>query len=218
MRRISAIALVLVFCSTAAFADALRSDKHLIRIDVQPGAGDSRQYEVEVFDAESRTSVAQMNVTTNGNTPADDETTIGGTRYGVRIVPYGQSYLIEFTADGAEMSDRMRGGFSVATAQSRPQPARALRAGREIAEPAVLRRAEPLYTEDAKAAGASGTVIVEVRIDKSGFVQDATVVKPMGYGLSESAVDAAKQFQFAPSMQDRKGVEVLHEITFEFKL
>jgi TonB family protein len=54
-------------------------------------------------------------------------------------------------------------------------------------------------------------------IDKSGFVQEATVVKPMGYGLSESAVDAAKQWQFAPSTQGSGPVEVLYEVTIEFK-
>jgi TonB family protein len=48
-------------------------------------------------------------------------------------------------------------------------------------------------------------------------VRDVTVVKSMGDGLSEAAVDAVKQWQFAASLQDRLPVEVVQEITIDFK-
>ena len=216
MRRISAIAIVLAFFSTAALADSLRSDKHFVKIDVQP-TGNSRQYDVQVFDAESRTGIAQLKVVTKADTPAESETSAGGTRYKVRIEPHGAAYLIAFTADdGAEGIDTMRGGFTT-VAKSKPVPARAVRAGREINVPAVLRRVTALYTEEAKAAGAVGSVVVEVLIDKSGFVREATVVQPMGHGLSESAVDAVKQWQFAPAMHEGVPVEVSYDVTIDFK-
>lgn len=213
MRRILTLAVLLF--SFHAFADALRSDKHLIKIETQSLAQDSRQYNVQVFDAESRKHVAHLKVSANGDVPAEGETTADGTRYKVRIEPHGAAYLIEFLADdGTEVIDAMRGGF--VPGKAKPAPSRA-HTGREIQEPKVLRRIEPVYTEDAKAAGAAGTVVLEVVIDRSGFVQDATVVKPMGYGLSESAVDAVKQWQFEPSLQERAPVEVVHEVTIEFK-
>jgi TonB family protein len=216
MPRISAIALGLVLLSTAALADSLRSDKHFVKIDVQP-SGNSRHYDVQVLDAESRTGIAQLKVATKGDTPADSETTAGGTRYKVRIEPHGAAYMIAFTADdGTEVIDTMRGGFTTA-AKSKPVPARAVRAGREINVPAVLRRVAPVYTEEAKAAGAVGAVVVELLIDKSGFVREATVVQPMGHGLSESAVDAVKQWQFAPAMHEGVPVEVSYEVTIDFK-
>lgn len=80
-----------------------------------------------------------------------------------------------------------------------------------------MRRIEPVYTDDARAAGATGSVVLEVHIDKSGFVRDARVVKSMGYGLDEAAADAVKGWQFEASMQGRVPVEVLHEVTIEFK-
>jgi hypothetical protein len=40
---------------------------------------------------------------------------------------------------------------------------------------------------------------------------------PMGYGLTESAVDAARQWGFEPSMQGRVPVEVVEEVTIDFK-
>jgi TonB family protein len=220
MRRILILTIVLLFCSATALADGLRSDKHLVKVDPQPRTGDSRQYSVQIFDAESRTSIASLKVTTKGNAPAEAEATAGSTRYTVRVVPYGDAYLIEFNAnEGGEVIDTLRGGFAAATGKPKPAPAPtpAQRGGRDLPEAAVLRRVEPVYTEDAKAAGAAGRVVLEVLIGRSGFVRDVTVLTPMAYGLSESAVDAVKQWQFEPSMQDRGPIEVVQEVTIEFK-
>jgi TonB family protein len=60
-------------------------------------------------------------------------------------------------------------------------------------------------------------VIVDLLIDRSGFVRDATVVQGMGHGLSEAAVDAVKQWQFEPSMDEGVPVEVAYEVTIDFK-
>ena len=218
MKRHFAIAILLVFSSVAALADSLRSNKHLVKIDVQSLAGTSRQYTVQVFDGESRTDVAQLKVVANGNTAAEAETNANGLRYHVRIEPHGAAYLIAFSAyDGTDLVDTMRGGFTKRSVETDRVPKSPARAGREINEAAVLRRVDPVYTEEAKAAGATGTVVLEVRIGKSGFVQDVTVLKPMGHGLSESAVEAVKQWQFAPSMQDRVPVEVVQEVTVSFQ-
>jgi TonB family protein len=217
MRRISAMAVILAFFSTAALADSLRSDRHFVKIDVQPLSQTSHQYDVKVFDAESRTAVTQLKLVTKGDTPASTETTAGGTRYQVRIEPHGDSYRIDFTAgDGAEGIETMRGGFT-AGAKTKQDPAHVARGGRHVKEPAVLRRVEPVYTEEAKAAGAVASVVVEVLIDRSGFVRDATALQSIGLGRSESAVDAVKQWQFEPSMEKGVPVEVAQEVTIDFK-
>lgn len=205
------LTLACALASVSAFADSLRSDRHLVKIDPQ-----ARQYDVQVFDAESRQSVAHLKVAASGDV-AEAETTAGGTRYHVRIYPHGTSYLVAFTADDGQGGiDSMRAGFS-----PRPKtdaaPARPVQAGRGVKEPKVTRRVEPVYTDDARAAGAAGSVVLEVHIDKSGFVRDAKVVKSMGYGLDEAAADAVKQWQFEASMKERVPVEVLHEVTIEFK-
>jgi len=217
MRRISAVAVMLVLLSAAASADTLRSDKHLVKIDAQPLSAASRQYTVQIFDAESRSNVTRLTLVTKGDTPAETETTVSGTHYRIRIEPHGAAYLAAFTADnGAETIDTMRGGF-LPPAKAPQSPAHAARAGRDIKEPKLLRRIDPLYTADAQAAHAAGTVVLEVLIDKSGFVREATVLKPMGYGLDESAIDAVNQWVFEPSLQERMPVEVSQEVTIEFK-
>lgn len=207
--RILTLATALI--SFGAAADSLRSDRHLVKIDAQP-----RNYDVRIFDAESRSPVAHLKVAASGDV-AEAETTAGGTRYHVRIYPHGASYLVAFTADDGQGGiDMMRGGFT-----QRPRtdaaPARPAQAGRDVKEPKVTRRIEPVYTDEARAAGAAGTIVVEAHIDKSGFVRDARVVKSMGYGLDEAAADAVKQWQFEPSARERVPVEVLAEVTIEFK-
>ncbi len=206
-------ALAIALASFSAFADSLRSDRHLLKIEAQ-----AHQYNVRIFDAESRQHSAHLRISANDDTPAEAETTANGMRYTVRIEPHGTSYQIAFTADdGAGGIDSMRGGFTQ-RAESDGKPASApVRAGRDVQEPKVLRRVEPVYTEDARAAGTVGTVVLEVQIDRSGFVRDAKVVKSMGYGLDESAADAVKQWQFEPSMQGRTPAEVIEEVTIELK-
>jgi TonB family protein len=211
------IALILGLLGTAASADTLRSARHLVKIETQSLSESSRQYNVHVFDAESRTPVARLQVVTTGDEPEETKASAGGTLYTVRIEPHGAAYLVHFTADGGEEGiDSLRGGFLPRTASVAP-PARPLRAPREIREPKIVDRTEAVYTEEAKAAGAAGTVIVEALIDRSGFVREATAVKPMGYGLSESAVEAVKQWRFEASVHKVAPVEVVHEVTIEFK-
>jgi TonB family protein len=207
MRPISVIAILLM--SFSAFADALRADKHVVKIE-----GATRQYNVQIFDAESRKPVAHLKVAAD----AEAETSAGTVHYKVRVQPFGEAYLVDFTAtDGTEVIDTMRAAFTPGS-RTKPVPARApQRGGRDVNEAKVLRRVEPVYTDDAKAAGAAGSVVVEVAIDRSGFVRDAKVIKPMGYGLDESAVDAVLQWQFAPTIHEKLAVEVVQDVTIEFK-
>lgn len=214
MKRALTIAAAVLFSFSAFASDTLRSGRHFLKIEA---AGNSGQYNVQVFDGESRSSVAQLKVMTKGGAPAEAETTAGGTRYNVLIVPHGVAYLVEFKAyEGTELIDAMRGGFT-GGAKPNAAPARAARGGRDVNAPKVVRRVDAVYTEEARAAGAAGSVVVEVLIDRSGFVREATVLQPIGHGLSEAAIDAVKQWQFEPSMQQGVPVEVQQEVTIDFK-
>lgn len=216
MRRVSILALAFLLLAPAALAGALRSGQHLVTIDAQPVTGGSRRYAVQVFDAGTRSPVAHMIVLTKGDAAAEAETTSGGIRYTMRVLPHGEAYLVEFSAnDGTGVIDTMRGGFTNA-ATPRPSAARPMRAGREIEEPAVVRRVEPVTTAEGRAAGVAGAVVVEATIDRGGFVRDVRLVQGLGYGLDEAAMDAVRQWRFAPSMDEREPVEVVQEVVLQF--
>jgi len=80
----------------------------------------------------------------------------------------------------------------------------------------ALRRAEPLYPPKAQSAKLSGSVVVEVIIDESGYVVRATAVSGDDQ-LRGAAVAAARGWLFKPTMIAGASVRVLGQITFNFK-
>ena len=79
------------------------------------------------------------------------------------------------------------------------------------------KRVQPTYPAIARAAGASGTVDVEVTVDESGNVASARAVSghPL---LQQAAVDAARQWTLKPTVLEGKPVKVAGIITFNFVL
>lgn len=74
---------------------------------------------------------------------------------------------------------------------------------------------KPVYPAIAKAARASGTVIVQVTIDESGKVTEARAVS--GHPLLQaSAVQAARQARFPPTQLAGKPVKVTGTISYNF--
>lgn len=90
--------------------------------------------------------------------------------------------------------------------------------GVNVKAPEVLLRVEPRYPEPARAAHLHGTVVVELRIDPEGEVASATVLKGLPLGLSEAALDAVRQWRFAPSTIDGQPVSVRYVISVIFRL
>jgi protein TonB len=88
----------------------------------------------------------------------------------------------------------------------------------DVAKPEVLARVEPVYTEPARRARIQGVVIVETVIDTQGRVTDARVLKSLPMGLSESAVDAVRQWRFKPATLDGRAVSVYFTLTVKFEL
>jgi TonB family protein len=97
------------------------------------------------------------------------------------------------------------------TVQSRP----AAPAAAKIVLPELLFKPKPLYTAEAKAKHIEGEVLVEVVIERSGKSRVVRVVRGLGYGLDDAAVQAVEQTRFKPAMQDGQPLDytaVLHVI------
>jgi TonB family protein len=75
----------------------------------------------------------------------------------------------------------------------------------------------PVYPREAREAGASGSVTVQVTVDEEGNVIAAKAVA--GHALlQESAVTAARQAKFKPTLIDGQPVKVSGVITYAFEL
>jgi protein TonB len=75
----------------------------------------------------------------------------------------------------------------------------------------------PKYTMQARQAEIEGVVRVEVTVDETGKVVRARVVSGLGYGLDESALDAAKGTIFEPATRCGKPIVGTVILPFRFE-
>ncbi|HEX2866509.1 MAG TPA: TonB family protein [Ignavibacteriales bacterium] len=75
-----------------------------------------------------------------------------------------------------------------------------------------------VYPVNARNARIEGEVIVRAYIDEAGAVSKAEVVKGVGFGLNEAALEAVKQTMFHPGRQNGKPVKTQIVIPVNFKL
>jgi TonB family protein len=84
--------------------------------------------------------------------------------------------------------------------------------------PVAIYKPEPQYSEEARKAKWQGTATLSVDIDPSGAVTNIQVVRNLGLGLDQKAVEAVKQWKFRPGLKDGKPVTVQAQVEVNFRL
>jgi TonB family protein len=84
--------------------------------------------------------------------------------------------------------------------------------------PKILYRVEPQYTEEAKTAKVSGSVLLKLIVDENGNAQDIQVARSLDEGLDRNAIEAVRQWVFAPATEDGKPVSAAANIEVNFRL
>lgn len=74
------------------------------------------------------------------------------------------------------------------------------------------------YPKAAKDQGIEGKVYIQAFIDENGSVAKAKIIKGIGGGCDEAALDAVRQTKFIPGKQEGKPVKVQVTIPIIFKL
>jgi TonB family protein len=92
------------------------------------------------------------------------------------------------------------------------------RPGSGIEPPSIRREVKPDYTEEARRRNLRGDVLMEIVVKRDGSVGDVHVLRGLGYGLDERAVEAVKQWSFNPATRKGVPVDVLVEVAMEFRL
>lgn len=92
------------------------------------------------------------------------------------------------------------------------------RAGSGISPPEILREVKPDYTEDARRRGVEGDVVLEIVVRRDGRVGTIRLLQGLGAGLDQRAIDAVRQWRFAPAMRQGTPVDVMVEVAVEFTL
>jgi len=92
------------------------------------------------------------------------------------------------------------------------------RVGGGVTQPAVIFKLDPEYSEEARKAKLSGTVMLTVIVDSEGRARDIHVLKSLGLGLDEEAIIAVTQWRFRSGMKDGQRVNVRATIEVNFRL
>ena len=90
--------------------------------------------------------------------------------------------------------------------------------GGGVTPPTILQRVEPQYSEEARKARYQGTVVLEAIVRRDGTVDIQRIVRSLGFGLDENAIQALKQWRFRPGMRNGVPVDVSLNIEVNFNL
>lgn len=90
--------------------------------------------------------------------------------------------------------------------------------GGNVSAPIPIYKPEPAYSEEARKAKYQGTVVLWIVVDAQGNVADCRVVKPLGLGLDEKALEGVKVWKFKPAMRNGTPVPVRVMVEVSFRL
>ncbi len=82
----------------------------------------------------------------------------------------------------------------------------------------MIYKKEPEYSEEARKAKYQGIVTLYVEVDALGRAVNIRVLHSLGLGLDEKAIEAVRQWKFAPGKKDGKPVTVAASIEVNFRL
>lgn len=90
--------------------------------------------------------------------------------------------------------------------------------GNGTSKPEVIDKVDPEYSEEARKAKYSGAVILSIVVNADGWAADIKVVRSLGMGLDEKAVEAVRRWRFRPGMYKGVAVRVRALIEVNFRL
>jgi protein TonB len=92
------------------------------------------------------------------------------------------------------------------------------RVGNGVRAPVLTHEEEAEFSEEARKAKFSGNVMVSMVVDENGNPKSVRVIRGVGMGLDEKALEAARLYKFKPALKDGKPVKVLISLEINFQI
>jgi TonB family protein len=92
------------------------------------------------------------------------------------------------------------------------------RVGGGVSAPRAIYSPDPEYSEEARKAKFQGTCVLALVVGPDGRPRDIHVVRSLGLGLDEKAIEAVSKWKFEPSMKDGKPVASQISVEVDFRL
>ena len=90
--------------------------------------------------------------------------------------------------------------------------------GGGISQPQVLYAPDPQFSEEARKAKLSGTVVVYLQVNQDGRPMHVRVVRGLGMGLDEKAVEVVRLYKFKAATKDGHPVIVEMNVEVNFQI
>jgi protein TonB len=87
-----------------------------------------------------------------------------------------------------------------------------------VTAPSVLYRVEPEFSEEARKAKFQGIVVLAIEIGEDGKPRRFRVLRGLGLGLDEKAVEAVSRWKFKPALRNGRAVPAPATIEVNFRL
>lgn len=94
----------------------------------------------------------------------------------------------------------------------------AFRVGNGVSAPRALESPDPEYSEEARKAKYQGVVTLTLIVGPDGKPRDIRVLRPLGMGLDQKAIEAVNRWRFEPATKDGRPVAVLINVEVNFRL
>jgi TonB family protein len=92
------------------------------------------------------------------------------------------------------------------------------KAPNQVAPPHLESKIEPHYSEDARKHKLQGSVLLSLVVDATGTPTQIAVLRPLGMGLDEKAIEAISQWKFTPGQKNGVPVPVFSQVEITFHL
>ncbi len=119
---------------------------------------------------------------------------------------------------GAAMGRVQTTAFAASAPAPEPPKARQVAQTGAFVPVSIVSKPNPTYTEEAKKLHVEGEVLVQVVFAASGEVRVVRVLRGLGHGLDESAVQAAQKVHFIPAQRNGQPVDSSATLHIVFQL
>jgi TonB family protein len=103
-------------------------------------------------------------------------------------------------------------------ATTQPAGTQPIRIGGAVAAAKLINKVEPVYPASAKAAGIQGTVSLEMVLSTDGVPEDIKVISSPSDDLTQSALEAVRQWRYSSTLLNGAPVEVVTDVTVNYTL
>jgi TonB family protein len=92
------------------------------------------------------------------------------------------------------------------------------RVGGGVSAPKAIFQPDPEYSEEARKAKFQGVCVLSLIVGPDGKPREPHVIRSLGLGLDEKALEAVTQWKFEPALKDGKPVAVAINVEVQFRL